>query len=76
MRSSGVRTRAMLRTGALLVVLLVTGCAGFEPYEPRDYREEGLEQGLFSGEAGEFVIFRRADNPDSGNGTSEHRMEE
>jgi hypothetical protein len=30
-----------------------------EPYEPRDHREEGPKQGLFSGEEGEFVIFRR-----------------
>ena len=43
----------------LVVTLLVNGCAGIEPYEPRDHREDGPKQGLFSGEAGEFVIFRR-----------------
>jgi hypothetical protein len=41
------------------MALLLNGCTGMEPYEPRDHREEGPEQGLFSGEAGEFVIFSR-----------------
>jgi hypothetical protein len=44
--------------------LLITGCAGIEPYEPRDYREEGPEKGLFTGSKGEFVIFRKADEPE------------
>ena len=43
----------------LVVALLVNGCTGMEPYAPRDHREEGPEHGLISGEAGEFVIFRR-----------------
>ena len=52
--------------GPLLVVLLVTGCAGIKPYEPRDNREEGMEKGLFTGSEGEFVIFRKADEPETG----------
>ena len=40
----------------MLVALLVTGCAGIKPYEPRDYREEGPEKGLFTGSQGEWVI--------------------
>jgi len=52
--------------GPLLVALLVTGCAGIKPYEPRDYREEGLERGLFTGSEGEFVIYRKADEPETG----------
>ena len=53
--------------GAIFIVpLLFAGCAGIEPYQPRDYREEGLEKGLFTGSAGEFVIFRKADEPDNG----------
>ena len=47
----------------MLVVLLVAGCAGIKPYEPRDYREEGPEKGLFTGSEGEFIIFRKADEP-------------
>jgi len=47
-----------------VVTWLVNGCAGMEPYEPRDHREEGPEQGLISGEAGEFVIFRREKGSD------------
>lgn len=43
----------------LLIASLVSGCAGLEPYEPRDDREEGPKQGLISGEAGEFVIRRQ-----------------
>jgi hypothetical protein len=43
----------------LAALLLVSGCAGFEPFEPRNDRVEGPERGLFSGKAGEFVIYRR-----------------
>ena len=42
------------------------GCAGIKPYEPRDYRQEGPERGLFTGSEGEFVIFRKADEPETG----------
>jgi hypothetical protein len=67
----------------LLVALLVTGCAGIEPYEPRDHREEGPEKGLFTGSKGEFVIFRKADQPEKGteaskksDGTAEVEVQE
>ena len=52
--------------GPLLVALLVTGCAGIKPYEPRDNREVGMEKGLFTGSEGEFVIFRKAEEPEAG----------
>ena len=55
--------RNALLIGLLLVILLVTGCAGMEPYEPRDEREEGPKQGLFSGPDGEFVLIRSEGNP-------------
>jgi hypothetical protein len=56
--------------------LLITGCAGIKPYEARDYREEGMERGLFTGSEGAFVILftgsedafgihRKADEPDT-----------
>ena len=48
------------------MALLVAGCAGITPYEPRDHREEGPEKGLFTGSEGEFVIFRKADEPVTG----------
>jgi len=51
--------------GPLLVALLVTGCAGIKPYEPRNNREEGMEKGLFTGSEGEFVIYRKADEPET-----------
>ena len=51
-------TRTVFRFGRVLAVLMVTGCAGMEPYEARDEREEGPKQGVFSGSDGEFVIFR------------------
>ncbi len=52
---------------ALLVALLVlAGCAGIKPYEPRNNREEGPEKGLFTGSEGEFVILRKAEEPQTG----------
>ena len=61
------RPKALLGAAlsAALLALLFTGCAGIEPYQPRDYREEGLEKGLFSGSEGEFVIFRKAAEPET-----------
>ena len=56
--------RRALWIGALLVALLVTGCAGIKPYEPRDWREEGPKKGLLTGPEGEFVIFRKVDEPE------------
>jgi hypothetical protein len=58
--------RKALWIGPLLVALLVAGCAGIKPYEPRDNREEGPEKGLFTGSEGEFVIFRKVDEPETG----------
>lgn len=64
---SGIHRRKALWVGLLMVALLVIiGCAGIEPYEPRNNREEGPEKGLFTGSAGEFVIFRKADAPETG----------
>ena len=63
--------RKALWVGPVLAVLLVSGCAGIEPYEPRDYREEGPKQGLFSGPEGEFVIYRKPEVPESGGEASE-----
>ena len=62
----GTHRQKALWIGPLLVALLVTGCAGITPYEPRDNREEGPEKGLFTGSEGEFVIFRKADEPETG----------
>ena len=64
---SGIQRRKALWIGLLLVALLIiAGCAGIEPYEPRNNREEGPEKGLFTGSEGEFVIFRKADEPETG----------
>ena len=49
---------------ALLVAsLVVSGCGGIKPYEPRNNREEGPEKGVFTGSEGEFVILRKAEKP-------------
>jgi len=50
----------------LLAALLFNGCSGIEPYDPPDYREEPPVQGLLTGEEGEFVIYRKADEPETG----------
>ena len=65
MGKSGTNGRKAFLIGSLLLGLLFTGCAGISPYEPRDTREEGLEKGLFTGSEGEFVIFRKTDEPET-----------
>jgi len=50
----------------LLIAVVMAGCAGIEPFEPRNHREEGPEKGLFPGSQGEFVILRKADEPEKG----------
>ena len=67
-RTGRARTgRRGSRAGAalLLALLAAAGCAGMEPYEPRNHREEGPEKGLFTGAEGEFVIFRLRSEPKS-----------
>ena len=62
----GAHSRKALWVGPLLVALLVAGCAGIKPYEPRNHREEGPEKGLITGSGGEFVIFRKANESQTG----------
>lgn len=64
MSLAGMHVRRVFRFGGVLLALMITGCAGMEPYEPRDEREEGPERGLFSGSDGEFVIFRSQSEPE------------
>ena len=40
----------------LLIAFVMAGCAGMEPYEYRNNREEGPEKGIFTGSQGEWVI--------------------
>ena len=58
--------RKALWIATLVTALLVAGCAGIKPYEPRDYRQEGLERGLYTGSAGEWVIYRKVDKQGAG----------
>lgn len=47
-----------------LLILLLAGCSGITPYQPRNNREEGPEQGLFTGSKGAFEIgFGGSDKP-------------
>jgi hypothetical protein len=50
----------------LLIVIIMAGCAGITPYEPRNNREEGPQKGLFTGSEGEWVIFRKAEEQEPG----------
>ena len=76
MSISKTHKRKALWIGVLLVAsLVIAGCAGIEPYEPRDHREEGPEKGLFTGSEGEFVIFRKAAEPETGSEESK-RLDE
>ena len=40
----------------LFIVAVMAGCAGIQPYDPPNHREEGPEKGLFTGSQGEWVI--------------------
>jgi hypothetical protein len=52
-----IHRRKVLWIGVLLAAaLIIAGCAGIEPYEPRNNREEGPEKGLFTGSEGQWVI--------------------
>jgi hypothetical protein len=48
----------------LLTTMFLAGCSGVTPYEPRNNREEGPENGLFSGPGGEFVISPKVSKED------------
>ena len=53
------RRKSFLTLCAMLMLpAIIAGCSGMTPIELRNNREEGPEQGLFSGSQGEFVIFR------------------
>ena len=75
MSISRTHRRKALWIGALLVALLFTGCAGIKLYEPRGDREEGPEKGLFTGSEGEFVIYRKAEKPETGSEASKRSDE-
>jgi len=55
----------LLWGAAIIVAQLFTGCAGLEPYQPRDYREDGPERGIFTGSEGEFTIYQKVDEPET-----------
>ena len=49
--------RNVIRIAALFVALLaIAGCAGVQPYNSPNHREEGPAKGLFTGSQGEWVI--------------------
>jgi hypothetical protein len=58
--SISARRKAAWILVLLAVLLVIAGCAGIQPYKPRNHREEGPERGLASGSEGEFVIYERA----------------
>ena len=60
------RARTAWIPAAVVAALAVSGCAGIEPYEPRNQREEGPERGLFTEAATQFVILREADESSEG----------
>ena len=63
MRLASPPLSRMLLLGPAMAALVLAGCSGWEPYEHRNENEEGPKQGMFSGEGGEFVIFRSSKQP-------------
>ena len=49
----------------LLIMVVMAGCAGIQPYAPRNNREEGPQKGLFTGAQGEWVILRAQETQQS-----------
>lgn len=60
------RLKAVWLGSLMAALLLISGCAGMEPYEPRDIRVEGMEHGVFTGSEGEFVVFSKGDKSETG----------
>lgn len=59
MRVSLSHKNTALRIVVMLVAsVIVAGCSGMTSVDLRNNREEGPENGIFSGSQGEFVIFR------------------
>ncbi|WP_372762021.1 hypothetical protein [Pseudoalteromonas sp.] len=48
----------------LLGLIMLTGGSSLKPFQWHDEREMGLETGLFSGAAGEFVIIDNTYDPE------------
>ena len=48
-----------------MIMVVMAGCAGIQPYEPRNNREEGPQKGLFTGAQGEWVILRAQETQQS-----------
>ena len=61
-----IRKTTLIIYSALMVSVILAGCSGMTPTELRNNREEGPEQGLFSGAQAEFVIFRTDEAAKSG----------
>lgn len=66
----------LVKAVALWAVLLMSaGCAGITPYDAPDYRDVPPGDGILTGEEGEFVIFRKADETEVGSEASK-RLDE
>lgn len=63
--SISARRKALWAIALLVACLIIAGCAGITPYEPRNNREEGPQKGLFTGSQGEFVIYRLDEKPET-----------
>ena len=51
------RCKVHISAAILVITLLISSCAGIEPYDPPDDKEEPPVNGLLTGEDGEFIIF-------------------
>jgi hypothetical protein len=58
-RNGGGERSATLVVLLLAICVTLSACADMEPFEPPKPREIPEGPGLFSGEDGEFIIYRR-----------------
>lgn len=61
-----IQKRNIFRIAAVLTaLLLIAGCAGIQPYNSPNHREEGPAKGLFTGAQGAWVIVGPKASPTS-----------
>lgn len=74
--SAGWREKGLWMIPLLVALWVMVGCAEIKPYKPYNHREEGPQEGLFTGSEGDWVIFRKGKAPPDGDAQKTGRKED